>query len=1222
MAKKDIPLKDQSQRDKVINTQGHFFISAGAGTGKSTMIVRKIIDLIEKGHISNFKEFVAITYTNKAAEELRFKLQEHIHKKLNSPGLNPQVMERYSQINKGLHFTLIGTIHHFCTYWIRKYSLDLNLDSQFKILDDLNSKKILAEVFLDSIYRLEVATKDHNSSKEEKEIHHILQELLWHTKGNSEYIIDKLKSIHRNIHLIKDVSPDQFLITTKEKFTQVSKIIIQEHVKNFLRLQKMYKEPSTKEEVKFGDFLNELADSLNTKDILSGKKTWEDIIELCSHVSSTSKRGSANYIEADHNFGMEAEEIFRCIKLYTKMFLNKKINSVDIAKLGIEEKKYLESNYLKKHIILDPKILFNEYLRFLWYKVSLYTRDQFWKYKAQYNFLDYQDILLKMREIPDFNLILKKELKYLFVDEYQDTDELQANIFEILSSLGVNFIRVGDRNQAIYGFRGGNPRLYSTEEKKMPSEKLASLFVNMRSHPNILAFINWLFSGGDNGSIGKGQIDAHEDIFISKYFNHYQPLYPSPGSSMKFKNARTNIEAGVCFSFICKPEYSEGEPGKVKQSSYSSRKMEAIWLGEKIKAIMDENSEKKPKIGVLFRSFTTADIYIDQFQKKGISYSTLNKVYTKEAYPLFPLLHIFKLLIRPHDQIAFTGLLRSPLVGLSDPQIDEFIKNRYIKFIDLKNPNEIFNEIPFSSKVNHLLQKLHLCHNEIYSSTLEDIFHLVLNSFPVYEMIQIHKNSNELNLAIQNIFSIARYVENNTLFKKRFQVLTEFTELIEQYLVGDGNKNLFPNSLSKEHIPLESDVQIITIHQSKGLEYDIVFLCDLNYDLLKAEKNNIFYFQENVHNRSLDFYMKEDIADSLIDQSKTPSLLRQEEALEELLRLLYVALTRAKYKIYLPILSPNKSNYYSYKRWILQAMEQKFDPNFIHRIPDPPSVQKINIENDLFIYVESTIISLDENINLPEEDILLNSGQKSKSQAEILSNHMNKEWESFRFISPTSIASISDPLDKPSDQENMYYKEENIWERNLFLMGVETDQKKLTAKEKGVLMHRVLEWTDLKFPSWTEEMNQSLLRIHLIPSSWKDFIFHLADGLLNDYKNSILYQLIQKGILLGKETHFSMLMEPKKIATGYVDLIFRIPVETKIKQKIYAKGIYFIDYKSNKQPSKDSWEIFSEVLIEKYEKQISLYKKALHQFLIAQNKGSEEIFGGIYHIPSGNLILM
>ena len=215
------------------------------------------------------------------------------------------------------------------------------------------------------------------------------------------------------------------------------------------------------------------------------------------------------------------------------------------------------------------------------------------KCKRKDHICDYQDLLNDMLNLSRDHTCLEKisqEIRYLFVDEYQDVDVIQAEILENLANPNlknpIHFIRVGDVNQSIYGFRGASGAMFDSptvseyrpkdnasilQKKEVKANKAnnkeikVTLQVNMRSQPNILNFINWLFSKNQEG----------HDTIISEKMKNYVPLHPKPAEFLPLENTGVFILRHTQSS-----NTSEEKPGT--QTAYTLRYAEAKSIAKKI----------------------------------------------------------------------------------------------------------------------------------------------------------------------------------------------------------------------------------------------------------------------------------------------------------------------------------------------------------------------------------------------------------------------------------------------------------------------------------------------------------------------------------------------------------------------------------------------------------------------------------------------------------------
>ena len=808
--------------------------------------------------------------------------------------------------------------------------------------------------------------------------------------------------------------------------------------------------------------------------------------------------------------------------------------------------------------------------------------------RKQRNLFSYQDLLTMMLQLLSFGPYrneIKSRLKYLFVDEYQDVDELQRKIFHLLTSSEgskrVFFTRVGDPNQSIYSFRGAQHDKFLREESMSRSSEMiesVTLEVNMRSHSKVLSFINWLF-GSETNTHG---IENH----LFQKLKSYIKLY---GKEDQLSDSN---KAGVFIPIISGSDNDEKNTKgsvskKVKKDAAYYRSLEAECISQMIK----ENKVRgeDPKTAILFRTWGNVSIYTRALRNHSLSYNIIGKGESRESHLLKPVLYILKLILDPNDRTSLVGILRSPLVGLKDADVEQFILSPKLKIIDPFKKPRIDDKMSDSKPLKHFLEKLLFLYHERLNHTLEEFIHLLFNSFNMTEMINL-KEEHTSNIIMQ-IFQNVREIESTALTLNQDELLKRLIDSIE--LIFEENGSLFESGGTA--IDQSADVQLMSIHSSKGLEFDTVFMADTIYDLDTPTRTSEFFIEsgsENGDHETILFSIKGDI--SFVDTRKGSPRQRQEQIEEEeSARLLYVALTRAKERIYFPLIPEwQKKNSASYQNWMVEF--------FLSRA----SLELLDHEGGSVTFPNGPKVFIE-----PRKIKLSNEKPMAKERKELkIEKAGRNEMFSYHFISASSLLEEKklSPIKKDHSKRPAY--------------------QEISPQQKGNLVHKVFEWLDFDSLEWNEEDRRALMRSFNLPDSVLAIATTLIDDTLSKFKNSELFTLIQRGIVKGREVPFSSFYSEskkenlshdlkKEIAIGYLDLLLYLPKGFATSKREFGPGLYLIDYKTNEKSSKMSDRDFQIDLLKEYRTSIKLYQNVLQDYY--RNSSVEPC---LYHTGSGELL--
>ena len=1277
--------KDKDERYKVIHAQSNFLIGAGAGSGKTSLIVDKIISLIASGNL-NVRNLVAITYTVAAADELKLRIQNKILLYKDDNTLSKEIQGKFHLALHELQFSLIGTIHSFCLHWIRYFSLlpqNINtIDSKVKVLRSSQSKEIYCSFFWRYIQSIEHKKLSNKSTPEENIFFENIKNILFLSdlKKNSGYTKEDFDqdfyNCYQNLFVIENISINTFSIKSLDEFKKIEYQIITEYISVFNKLANCY--TGSKEKVlqpieSLKSIFNTITDDIIETEI----SVWDYIVTLAtaSSTSSIGNSGSASEIKKDSYFeNIEEKEILSLLKFYVKIFLNK-IDIDDIYKLSENQKKYILNSIYPGVFIIHKDTLMNEYIRYLWYSVSLDFSIIYRNYKSSIKVLDYQDQLFFAKNFilsPDNKEVLLNKIKYIFIDEYQDTDPLQFEIFNYLKNLGIPTIKVGDQNQAIYSFRGGTPHIIISEEKSLPKNDKSFLFVNFRSHTTILNFSNLLFNKehtDDSPCFIPNYLEQYQDLIseaknldnlltpmisILRFFNEDQNQ-ENKSINADDNQATTTIEGTESNVVVDEKKNQENksinsednqaadeeeddddddENNNFLKNIKNRRELEANFFAQKIVDILQEaktNNLPKPKIAILFGTFTALNVYDRYLKKYNLTFYAQGREILENSYILNPLLLICKFLYRADDTISLIGLLRSHLVALSDIEINTLFSNTVENeavLLFLQSPNlnvtdEILEmkfqsiDVSIRDKLLHFFKKIRYFYQKLYSISLSNLIEIIINSFPWYEIFNLMGDSPQRSMnKINGFITLAQDIEDSSINRDKYIILWEYTNYLNALFnnTQDGQEDrLF--KIEQETID-SYDVCLTTIHSSKGLEYDVVFLGDITYELLSNVNKTNLFFTQFFSTTGCNLFLKNDMYYSQ-GQLKEATL---NETKQEKIRLLYVALTRAKVRIYLSLFDLSKTDKDTYHDYILSTLNIKLNTN-IMLLPDG-----LDIESNIYfstIYTTNNInkTSTFYNQNFNPLDINLSQKLNYSSVSFVSGTSLMKEMKQIKeneFIIDDEDIINNEKMTKIMSNETIIAKNKAIenWESKLFLnQEYIKDIKDFPHMDRGVLVHYVFEIIDLKNPIWTKESVLYLANAFQIDNTLNNILYEMTNTAVEFYKNSDLFNLLKVAKIVGKELPFSSSYKVEnnlKIAVGYIDLV----IELENDYKDFEKGIYIIDYKTNKHSEHISWEMFSMNLLNLYEEPMELYKKTVSTFF----GESKKYFNLLYHVPSGKLI--
>ncbi|MCR5307719.1 MAG: UvrD-helicase domain-containing protein, partial [bacterium] len=472
-------------RKELLTDESNIFVKAGAGAGKSTSLVARIIGFLATK--DSPKDFVAITFTNKAAEELRQKIINTLNKRIKKE-TNQEAKEKLIKALNEIDLMHISTIHKFCGDILRENSIYANLSPDFKILEDSDDKARQVD-FLNLKLR-GLRRTDFNRLN-----------ILYETKND---IKKKIESAFFKLLSFVDVI----------NLEDIYNISMKDSTIDFDSIKEVFRE--------YCDYVKELCDNYNVGSMFNKLYKFLDAYDgdISIYKDAEIKK---KFKDIYGLLGKEDDKLFPLNKpAFKKLPLVKAGVPEDIINDTIEEISEILSKYKEKNdaIVMKQTALIYEKAH------EFYTEYLDYISKDKENISNNQSIYLTKKLLEDNQTIrekMKKQYKHIYIDEYQDTDHTQRDIAYMLTrNSDGSFIDnalyvVGDPKQSIYRFRGAEPEVYTSTEKDYvdADNNIYDLNINFRSNSVMLDYINNTFSGVDllgDGSTYKPMLCAKKNV--------------------------------------------------------------------------------------------------------------------------------------------------------------------------------------------------------------------------------------------------------------------------------------------------------------------------------------------------------------------------------------------------------------------------------------------------------------------------------------------------------------------------------------------------------------------------------------------------------------------------------------------------------------------------------------------------------------------------------------
>jgi ATP-dependent helicase/nuclease subunit A len=785
------------------NPNQNFFISASAGTGKTYTLTQYYISILEKNYPDDeiVDKILAVTFTNKAAGEMRERILQAVYDKINilqEKNVPEKEIEYWNNIRINLSRAWIKTIDSFCSKILRDNNIIIGIDPNFTMISEFKKDKEI-----------------------EKAIYYSLKTVL---------------------ELYENKKPEDINMLSSERKNKVN-IIISEIQKNPLRfketLHNILKDPG----------MDKLQQNLKT-------------------------------IVSNWRLEMERSIIFEEFPLSNKELEEIYIDYIWLFKiLSNLSKEYYEN----------------------------FTIDNF-----QY---DFKGTLEKTLKALSDEYILRKyqnRFKYIIVDEYQDTNYLQKELFEKLHTNENHLFYVGDRKQSIYRFRGADVSVFSKsyDEFKKNNYTIGALSTNRRSNSQIVNFAN---------EISKQTLFKKENIYIDDV------------DSLLIDNTSINDD-DICHfeeddKEVITPKLSKDDKYRIKiikaipekNNAEQRKELEITAMIKTIKKLIGQEmsfrERKNGKIQQIKRKIQAKDIAILLRQMTGYE-DIIKKEFSKNNIPFYiiggksfyfreeiqSLLTALSAVQNPYNDFEFTRYMFSLIGTMTFEEYDKLINEKNELNKKSEKQLTLFETFQISKEENNYSKNTKKAFETLkkYKDLKYYIKPTNILKGIVEENNYISKLSalDESEIAISNVKKLINEAEKyNTMatsFAELVRLLKKATDVNEEEAVlEDENSN---------------SVKILTIHKSKGLEFPIVIMGGLHSNIDKKDNSEIEFSLPDLNGNR--YFLLKNIFKDVLKESENDILrwFKNNTFLEktENNRLIYVGITRPK-ELLIPINVENKN---------------------------------------------------------------------------------------------------------------------------------------------------------------------------------------------------------------------------------------------------------------------------------------------------------------------------
>ena len=872
-------------------------VTAGAGSGKTSVLVRRYLWCLERNN-HNVRRVVAITFTEKAAGEMLGRIREHV---LQRAASDLGAAHLWEDVLEHLPLANISTIHGFCQKLLREFPIEAGADPNFEVLDEA-AQTILLKRLIDDLLRQE-AEKNSRS----------LRLLARQWKPTT------LRDIVRQ------------LIGVRDKALLWAERIAQTDFDAYLRK------------------LHDLCAQQQRRAVqrIAADSRWQ---EATLEIRAIMPPGDSGKLSGRCLTVLEIDAEFRRLSELPKQLdalamLRKQLSLLGVnaawkaedrdkrLKACFETLKFVYDNTLSETPIHDATELRGFQIQQALAALFLAALRRYDEEKAACRRLDFEDLqerALRLLRLPDVQQLLSSRYDYVMVDEFQDTNQLQ---WEIIRRLGLTkqglakdkFCIVGDEKQSIYMFRGAEVSVFAEVRDELKRVNAAhqldavdmalpdlgdaplvadgdktgelSMAENFRSDDKVITFCNFLFS-----RLFLPAFDPERPYDVP-----HQELVPR-----REKGIPLDIPAKPVELMLALDDTDGDDSGEA-----SAESSEPDMIACRIRQLMiptqphDDSASNTPKsrpaqwkdIAILLRTRTRLKAFEEALRRHGIPFLVTGGIGFFEQQEIYDMSNLLRALSDSRQDIALAGVLRSPLLGLSDDQLVYLAGGMNA---DAKTRWTLWEKLRFHAANRDLIPAELDPDAIVHAYDLLNSWQAVAERIPITHLLRRVLDDTGLygvlaadSAVEQQITNIEKFVEIARKFEMQgFRTLSDFVAYLDELETAaerEGEAQIFAEGMNV--------VQVMTIHAAKGLEFPIVFVPELERPFNYSDSESVYLDALSPPRAGQTPEIAAGVSVAAMQEDGTPSPTFFREYLKrvnrdktdaEMKRLLYVACTRAR----------------------------------------------------------------------------------------------------------------------------------------------------------------------------------------------------------------------------------------------------------------------------------------------------------------------------------------
>ncbi len=1157
------------QKNAINATEGSVLVSAAAGSGKTAVLVERVVQLITReDNPVDVDRLLIVTFTRDAAAEMRERISAAINLLLENNPYNSHFLKQ----KQLLYNASISTIDSFCSDVVREYFHTLDIARDFRIAEK-GELDILSKQALDST--LEIFYREKGSE-------FISLVDAFSSKRGDERLRETVLKISE--FLSTQPFPDKWLDDMLQNYRDMpisetiwGEIIINNShsaVSHAINLTENSLSKISEDEKLQSSFITRFETDLEFLNTLQKKlcgSSWNDIVSFISTFEAGRLTPPKGYKDNPIKLSVAAnrDEVKSTVARLQSFF---KWNE-DEARREIFE---------LHRIVTMLFELVKEY------------NSVFMLHKIRKNILSFSDIELlavKLLAAYDSNGYIKTKQAYeiskrydaVMVDEFQDVNDVQDLIFKAVSNDEKNIFVVGDVKQSIYGFRQAKPEIFirrknqydifNENNPQYPAKII--LDKNFRSRKEVCNAVNFIFQRLMTKSSSK--MDYSKDEFLNNGAE-----YP--------KTDNCNFEITL-----------------IERNSFDTldyNEVEAYYIADRIHKMMssgfcvkDGNELRRVTFGdfaVIMRSpKTKAAKYVNTLINCGIPAYSESKESFFDAVEIKIMLNLLRVIDNPTLDIPLLSVMCSPVYSFTPDEL-ALIRSDNMH-ASLYSAVKLYAEK--DKKSAEFICELSAMREYSYTCSVDELIARVCE-ITSFKAVSLAVSGNDTSLRNLNLLrEYARIYESNG-----YKTLSDFISYIDK-LIENGTDLSASSANDSSGI---NSVRVMSIHSSKGLEYPVCFIADTGHQFNKSDLKDDILIDSHA---GLGIKRKS----GLIKYGTLPHLAvgieMSENEIAEEMRVLYVALTRAKEKLIIISSQKNTDKYLnnlyskivfgniiepysvvscrSISDWICLCALVHPSLNSVRKSVIPLSTMipcdnaddnwefKIVKDNDFLFGLTAGKLDFtkdsDKNISIDNND--------TYNYAELLKKNLEFKYKNSEILSLPQKVSASDIA---HEQNNSYF--EKILAVPSFM-----NKKVSSSVEKGTAHHRFLQYCDFKKAKI--DIDSEIIRLIQSGTLDREQAECINKANIVEFLNSALINRIMNSSYVVREERFTAKLKPSLIFDEYKDIKTeaRVIIQGAVDLAFEEDGmLVIVDYKTDRINEIEKLRVL-------YAKQLLLYKEAMQQ---------------------------